>query len=155
MTGLTARQALLARVFACALLLAALAGCASFERKWKGAKHSPTSQDEFAGRWEGWWKSVKHPDHGGRLRCIFTKLDGQHYRGDFRANWFVAASSYTATFQTKRAPGGRLRLAGEENLGWLFGGVYRYDGFVSPTHFYAAYSSRYDDGAFEMRRAER
>jgi len=46
------------------------------------------------------------------------------------------------------------QFQGDENLGWLAGGVYHYEGRVSPTNFHSTYRSKYDHGTFEMGRPQ-
>jgi hypothetical protein len=146
-------------VLACAL---ALAGCASsFERDWKVATQGQRpgrKGDPFSGTWNGEWTSEKHrmpsgKAAGGRLRCIFTKQDEQHYRAKFCANWLTFATSYEVAFGTQRK-GGVLTFQGQQDLGAIYGGVYRYDGRVTKAHFRAAFASQYDHGRFEMTRWE-
>lgn len=147
-------------------LLAAVCGlflgaCSSFERDWKNATRAPLTQSvpkrhaAFAGAWDGQWTSEKHRlpsgPAGGRLRCIFTPVDDTHYRAQFHANWLCFATGYEVTFDTQRR-GGVLTFGGSHDLGAIFGGVYRYDGRVTPAHFLANFASRYDYGRFEMRR---
>jgi hypothetical protein len=47
-----------------------------------------------------------------------------------------------------------LRFEGEADLGWLAGGVYRYDGQATPASFFSTYKSKYDHGTFQMKRPE-
>lgn len=112
--------------------------------------------DAFAGAWDGVWTSEKHrmpsgKEAGGRLRCLFTREDERHYRAKFCADWLIFSTSYAATFDTQRK-GTALAFRGEHDLGAIFGGVYRYDGRVTPRHFSAAFASKYDYGRFEMDR---
>lgn len=151
------RHATLIFLAGCAL---AFGGCASFDRAWKDAASSPAvmaggKERQFSGRWDGKWTSEKHRlptgPAGGRLRCLFTRLDDAHYRAKFRANWLCFATGYEVTFETKRQ-GGALAFHGEQDLGAIFGGVYRYDGLVTAEHFSAGFASTYDYGRFEMHR---
>ena len=129
-------------------------GCASFDREWKAAAGKPTG-DPFGGRWDGQWTSEKHRlpsgPAGGRLRCILTRLDDAHYHAKFHANWLCFATGYEVTFETRRR-GQPLAFRGNQDLGAIFGGVYRYGGVVTPAHFSASFASNYDHGRFEMRR---
>lgn len=139
-----------------------LAGCASFERDWKAAERRPelrrfTGSDAFTGRWDGRWTSAKHRTGdgyaGGRLRCILTKLDDRRYEARFKANWMIFASSYRTVFNVQ--PRGRaLHLDGEQKLSMFGGGLYKYEGYVTPERFTACYDSNYDSGTFEMRRPQ-
>jgi hypothetical protein len=45
-----------------------------------------------------------------------------------------------------------LRIRGAQDLGSLQGGVYEYDGIVTPRDFRANYRSKYDTGVFHLRR---
>lgn len=135
-------------------------GCASFDREWKNAAHnSGAKRDPFSGRWDGQWTSEKHrlpsgEPAGGRLRCLFTRVDDTHYRAQFHANWLCFATGYEVTFEAKRR-GGVLAFRGEHDLGAIFGGVYRYKGLVTPQHFAASFASRYDYGRFDLHRPAR
>lgn len=140
-----------------ALLLGA---CSSFERDWKNAPRGSVARagakaDPFTGAWDGQWTSEKHRlpsgPAGGRLRCIFTRVDDAHYRARFHANWLCFATGYEVTFETQRQ-GGVLAFRGDHDLGMIFGGIYRYQGRVTPGHFSAAFASRFDHGRFEMNR---
>ena len=149
--------------------LAALSGalvlgaCSSFDREWKHAAARPApaaagNTDRFSGAWDGQWTSEKHrlpsgEAAGGHLRCIFTRIDDAHYRAKFHANWLVFATGYETTFRTARR-GGVLDFRGEQDLGAIFGGMYRYEGHVTPGQFHARFASGYDHGRFEMARAE-
>lgn len=140
----------------------ALSGCASFERDWKKAERQPeirsfAKSDAFTGRWDGRWTSAKHRTSkgfaGGRLRCLLTKANDRQYEARFKANWMIFTSSYKTLLSVERR-GQELRLNGEHKLTQLFGGVYRYAGKVTPSHFSATYDSAYDSGTFEMRRPQ-
>lgn len=45
-----------------------------------------------------------------------------------------------------------FQFEGESNLGWYAGGIYRYEGTVTGTNFFATYDSKYDRGIFRMTR---
>lgn len=141
----------------------AFSGCSSFDRDWKAAERQPalksfSQADAFTGRWDGRWTSGKHQTStgfmGGRLRCILTKLDDRRYEARFKANWLAFASGYTTIFNVERRPG-ELRLQGEHRMSAIFGGLYRYEGRVTPDHFSARYDSSYDHGTFELTRPQR
>jgi hypothetical protein len=139
----------------CALLLGA---CSSFDRQWKSAAHARTA-DPFSGAWDGKWTTEKHrqpsgASGGGRLRCIFTKIDATHYQAKFYANWLIFAGGYDVTFLTERR-GNELLFRGEHDLGAIFGGVYRYAGRATPDHFRSTFASHSDRGVFEMTRPAR
>ena len=142
-------------VLGCAL---ALSGCASFNRDWSQASHQAAVRrsDPFGGAWDGQWTSEKHrlpsgDAAGGRLRCLFTRIDDRHYQARFHANWLFFATGYEVVFETTKR-GKVLTFQGEQNLGAIFGGIYRYQGRVTPSHFSATFASRFDHGRFEMSR---
>ena len=137
------------------LCLVASVGCSSFEKRWKEAAHTPP-RNAFSGRWEGRWTSDSHRSPsgkpmGGALRCIFTPKDASHYEAVFKAEWLVFSSTYATTFTV--APHGKeLHFRGTQDLGALYGGVYRYAGTVRADRFEATYDSSYDRGVFWLKR---
>ncbi|HEV7867804.1 MAG TPA: hypothetical protein VGO90_08995 [Chthoniobacteraceae bacterium] len=138
-------------------LLAVLicSGCSSFEKQWKEAGRTPP-QNAFSGRWEGRWTSASHrtpsgKPMGGELRCLFTPQDETHYRALFKAQWLVFSSSYATIFNVSRR-GEELHFEGTQDLGALYGGIYRYAGKVNAKRFEATYDSSYDRGTFRMKR---
>ncbi|MEA3209552.1 MAG: hypothetical protein QOE70_2609 [Chthoniobacter sp.] len=152
------------RQVALLLLAAVLGGCSSFEHDWRAATRArvplrafaPSQADPFGGAWDGAWTSAEHrtssgEPHGGRLRCLFTRLDEHHYRARFKANWLIFSSGYATTFAAARH-GNQLQFHGEHDLGSIFGGIYRYEGRATAEQFTASYASSYDRGRFEMRR---
>jgi len=117
----------------------------------------PTPQTPFDGRWIGRWTSSKHrvpftsKMESGELRCVLTQIDAYRYRANFRAEWMLGASQYIAELYGRRR-GDTLHLRGESQVSPIFGGKYRYDGTVTPTHFMLNYDSSYDTGTFEMHK---
>lgn len=88
---------------------------------------------------------------GGRLRCLLAKLDDHRYEAKFKANWLLFASNYTTVFAVQ--PRKReLGLKGQHEMAAIFGGIYHYEGRVTPQHFSARYEASYDHGTFEMIR---
>ncbi|MEQ1859687.1 MAG: hypothetical protein ABMA13_07115 [Chthoniobacteraceae bacterium] len=149
-----------------------LPGCVTYEREWRlwnppPAKESrnfyskseppPTPQSSFDGRWLGRWTSDRHRKpfssemEGGELRCIFTRIDPYRYRANFRAEWMLGASTYLTQLYGKQR-GNTLHLHGQDQVSRIFGGIYTYDGKVTPNHFTLRYDSSYDSGTFEMRK---
>ncbi len=138
-----------------AVLIGLCSACTSFEGRWKNAADSRT-----ATRWEGRWLSEKHVTAGGRpaqgrLRAVLEPAAEQKITAHFRANWMVFASSYTMTLEP--APAGPRRtnvreFRGEHDLAKVFGGTYRYTARLADDHLTARYTSRYDDGTFELQR---
>jgi hypothetical protein len=142
------------RVLLRLLLLIAVAtslgACSSgFDAKWQAAGRRPL-KDPYSGRWAGEWKSTRRTHHD-RLECVLTKEKPAHYTADFHAHWHGLSSSYTVGLAGTPARDG-LQIRGQQDLGALQGGVYKYDGVVTPTTFRVHYDSRYDTGVFELHR---
>jgi len=126
-------------------------GCSSFHRDWRAAAHRPAVG--IQGRWEGKWQSDS-PKHYGRLRCLLTKIDSEKYEALFHAKYRkILGFGYTAIFVGTNA-NETFSFAGEADLGKLAGGIYRYEGTISPTNFFSTYKSKYDNGTFRMGRPE-
>ena len=149
------------------LLLTAGTGCA-FDRKWRAMKRAefadnaaPTpAADGLAGRWQGRWVSDVN-GHSGGLRAIITPVPqtvtaDQHYRAEFDASYMgLLRFGYGMTLVTKPgqdAAGSPVSFHGEEDLGRMAGGLYRYKGTADGTTFNATYESKDDKGRFEMSR---
>ena len=127
----------------------AFTGCTGgFEKNWRGAA-SHVSRDPYEGRWEGKWRSQKHRNGEGRLRCILTSEGPNRYQAKFKADWMIFSSTYTTPLDVVR---GRRKITfrGRKDLGALYGGVYTFEGRATPGQFTAAYDSSYDTGTFEM-----
>jgi len=126
-------------------------GCSSFNREWKRAGKQPAPIDSIIGRWEGHWLSDVNA-HTGKLRCIITHQTNDLYAARFRATYMkILRFSYTVPL-TVNASNDVWHFHGEEDLGALAGGMYRYDGSATATNFHSTYDSKYDRGIFEMRR---
>lgn len=126
-------------------------GCSSFNREWKRVGQQPAPTDGITGRWEGYWLSDVNA-HTGKLRCIITHQTNDVYAARFRAHYLkILRFSYTVPL-TVTTNNGVWHFHGEEDLGALAGGLYRYDGSANATDFHSTYDSKYDRGTFEMQR---
>lgn len=133
------------------MLALSLCGCSSFNRAWKQAANAPTPPDSIEGRWEGHWLSAKN-GHNGNLRCLITKEAEGPYAARFRASYLkVLRFSYTVPLEVTRS-NDVWHFQGEADLGKIGGGIYRYVGTTTTTHFHSTYDSKYDHGDFEMSR---
>jgi hypothetical protein len=112
------------------------------------------SAEPLAGRWEGTWKSDQN-GHSGRLRAIVDRVDANTYRIEYDG-WFFGILRYTHGMNVTATPapdgGTTIRFNGEEDLGALAGGVFRYDGTADGAAFKSTYQSKDDHGRFEMKR---
>jgi hypothetical protein len=135
------------------LLLAMLTmGCSTFSREWKAAAAHPSPADDISGCWEGSWSSGKN-GHNGSLRCLMTKLDDAHYLTRYKATyWKLLRFGYAVKMRVEKPSPDNFKSEGEADLGWWGGGVYRYEGQITPINFYSTYKSDYDQGTFRMKR---
>ena len=90
--------------------------------------------------------------HTGKLRCIVTHQTNDVYAARFRAHYLkILRFSYTVPL-TVTTSNVVWHFHGEEDLGAMAGGVYRYVGNATATNFHSTYDSKYDHGTFEMQR---
>ena len=95
--------------------------------------------------------------HTGGLRCILTRDADGRYVADFRATYaWILSFGYRMTLATKATdfgtPPSVVYFEGKEDAGWLGGGVYTYDGKVTPMAFHFTYDGKYDHGTFLLAR---
>ena len=147
-------------LFIAAALLVLGTGC-TFDRQWRNLARAqavagaPATQasDPMAGRWEGKWVSER-TGHRGRLRAIITPVNATTYRVRYDATYMaVLRFGYGMDLTTSRAAeGATTTFEGQEDLGALAGGMYRYKGTADGTKFHSTYESGNDNGYFEMAR---
>lgn len=142
------------------ILILCTTGC--YECRWSAAGKAITPADSIAGRWSGTWQSDAN-GHDGGLRCIISDVTADTFKADFKASYgWLFTFTYTATMRiTGRAPCPDTQPAidpmyvyfkGAQDLGWLAGGMYHYDGKVGPTAFFCNYKSGSDHGRFQLTR---
>lgn len=135
------------------LLLPLFTGCASFERDWRHAVTQPPPQKlSPTGAWQGRWVSNVN-GHTGDIRCIVTDKGADRYEFRFKATyWKVFRYSYVVTMPVRCETEHACEFQGEEDLGFLAGGTYRYDGTLTQTNLTANYHCKYDQGVFLLKR---
>lgn len=133
-------------------LLVLMAGCSTFEADWRHAVlQAPAKSGSPEGVWQGTWLSHKN-GHTGELRCIVTQKSPDQFEYRFKATyWKLFRYSYIANLSTT-CQEDRCLFKGEEDLGFLAGGIYHYDGGITATNFNATYSCKFDNGVFQMTR---
>jgi hypothetical protein len=105
----------------------------------------------LTGPWQGTWLSHVN-GHTGDLRCLVTEKSPKTYEFRFKATyWKVFQYSYMVTLPVTRTEAG-YNFMGNENLGFLAGGVYSYDGSITGTNLDATYSCKFDNGVFKLTR---
>jgi len=113
-----------------------VSGCSSFQREWQRAAQSSTPTHSPAGCWEGRWQSDVN-QHSGKLRCVLVPQSATNCVAHFHATyWKIFRASYSVSLAVAMTEDG-WSFRGEEDLGWLAGGTYRYDGQVSATNFFS------------------
>lgn len=130
------------------LLMLAATGCSRFDRDWTAAAGT-TNADSIEGAWTGRWQS--DAGHGGgTLRAIVTKRAEREYAARFEATfWGFLRGRYQINLATDEDG---KRITGEEDLGFLAGGVYDYEGTIAPDAFDVKYRSKHDHGTFTLTR---
>ena len=127
-------------------------GCSSFDREWKSAANAPNGSTDMSGRWHGAWVS-QTDGHTGNLLCVITEPSENRYRAHFKATyWKFFVFEYVLNLDASPPANGSVPFAGKENLGWLAGGDYHYDGSANASYFQCRYSSKYDFGTFTIKR---
>ena len=134
-----------------------LNGCSTFERDWRDAALTPRLQDDLAGRWEGTWRS-EVSGHNDELRAVVAKgsngVYSTHFHARYKKGLFRFSFSYSVPFEVRQT-NDTYQFHGEADLGWLAGGLYRYEGSATGTNFFSTYSCKYDHGTFQMTRPNR
>ena len=135
------------------ILALCLTGCSSFNREYKAALTQSIPTNNISGPWEGRWLSDKN-GHTGKLRAVLRKSSEEEYDAHFHATfWKIFRSSYRVPLKFKEE-NRRTIISGEQDLGWLSGGVYTYEGEATPARFFSTYKMKYDHGTFEMKRPQ-
>jgi len=137
-------------------ILLLCAGCSSFDHAWNTAEgvSTGTVSSPLVGRWIGTWRSDVNGHHD-QLRCLIAPGSHRTLSARFHARYKKAflrfRFGYTVPL-TVRTNDGRIEFAGEADLGWYAGGIYRCEGFATVTNFYSTYNSKYDRGVFRLHR---
>lgn len=135
------------------MLAGFVTGCSSFNREWRRAAKQPAPTNSISGRWEGHWISDAN-GHNGGLRCIVSDLETNRLEARFRASYMkILRFGYTVKL-TATSTNGVWHFDGQEDLGTLAGGLYRYEGKATPSHFESTYHSEHDHGVFVMERPD-
>jgi hypothetical protein len=140
------------------LLAAALfaGGCSSgFQREWKSSAVSGATDgqrdDHVTGRWKGSWKSDKS-GHSGGLRCVARKTGDDSYRCHFDATYALLLRFGYMMDMTADVREDVTYVAGEQDLGKSYGGLYEYEGESDGKTFRLNYKTNNDYGHFTLKR---
>lgn len=108
------------------------------------------ANDLMAGAWLGRWTSSS--GMSGKLVCSIKKLDDANYFAHFEAQTVSFLTHDSDCIFHVGQKGARWQFSGQEDLGMLFGGIYKYAGRVDANEFYCTYDSKMDKGIFRMTR---
>ena len=129
-------------------------GCSSFNRDWKKAADHPVHGIE--GRWIGRWLS-DHNQHNGALRCLINKKEGDLYETRFHAKYKLSFLTISYPYNMEMTitwTDDAFNFKGEADLGWLAGGLYKYDGTGTTNNLAINYRSPKDRGTFRLPRPQ-
>ena len=132
------------------LLCTLLTACSEFDKEYKAAVQKGPPADSIEGAWDGRWQS--NAGHGGgRMWAVVTRTGETTYFAKFKAGYwgFLESENDVNLRVSSTQP---VRAAGNQDLGYLKGGVYHYDATLTPTEFDAKYTSEHDHGVFTLRR---
>ena len=129
---------------------ALLGGCATFDGAYKAAVETGWPADSIEGAWEGKWES-KGGHGGGDLKAVVTRGAEDIYFVHFRASyWGMFQTDQEVNFRTTSTD--PIKATGTADLGYLKGGVYRYEATITPQRFEATYVAEADRGEFNLAR---
>ena len=130
-------------------------GCSSsFQREWKRsavADAGAAADDHLSGRWKGSWKSDKS-GHSGGLRCVVTPTGGDAYRARFDATYALLLRFGYTMDMTADVRDDLTYVAGEQDLGKRYGGVYEFEGQSNGNTFRPTSRTKHDYGHFTLKR---
>ena len=126
---------------------------AAFLAQWREYEKTAKPRDGLAGRWVGEWIS-QLSGHHGELKCVLSQVAPTVYRAYFYATFSKFFRVGYVTDLNATQVDGQTRLAGEQDLGALAGGVYRCEGTATGTNFECRYSCKYDQGIFRLTRLD-
>ncbi len=89
------------------------------------------------------------------MRAVLSRVSESEYQARFHAKYKKILSFTYGTAFRGGWTNNEFVFRGEENLGKLAGGVYKYEGRISPTNFFSTYDSHYDTGTFTLKRLEK
>ena len=141
---------------------ALISSCGSFDRAWEEAlaeSQGTTPRDGFAGAWRGRWNS-ETTGHEGALRCLVSpalarpegSISPVLHESWYWAKWSLFSGAFRTQDSVRSTGLGSSSVEGSRNLGPFLGGTFSHEGIIEGDHFQSRYSSRLDEGTFELRR---
>lgn len=103
---------------------------------------------DLSGNWSGNWIS-DNSGHSGLMKAVFRSAGAESYEVTFSGRFFkVIPFRYKVVLSVKGKDGEKLLLSGNQRL---FGfGTFEYTAVADESSFSASYSSRKDNGRFEL-----
>lgn len=125
-------------------------GCAGFDQQYEQQLSAAPAAP--AGAWTGAWASAK-TKHSGAVRAVIVPAESpQRYDATFQATWgWLFRSEVQVTLVEVPTSAGVL-LKGDKDLGFLAGGVHRFNGMVTGDQLVATYQSDSDRGKLTLMR---
>src|SRR5687768_16396056 len=107
-------------------LSAMLPACSEFDREYKAAVQNGPPADSIEGAWDGRWQS--NAGHGGgRLWAVVNRTGESTYFAKFKAGYWGFLESENDVNLRVTSATQPVRASGNQDLGYLKGGVYHYD----------------------------
>ncbi len=139
-----------------------LSNCSTgFNRGWRLtlAEGRTASGPDITGAWQGTWRSEVN-GHSGELRCMVSRqfaatctFEEDSYRFHYHANFMkLFSATYAVKHQVRRTKSG-FTFSGDQAIPGVGGGLYHYEGKVTPEDFRATYRCKSDHGVFELKRS--
>jgi hypothetical protein len=130
-------------------VLAGLAAFICLLAGWAGSARAAEPVD-LSGRWHGDWVSCQS-GHQGRLNARFCKVDDTCYQVRFTGTFFVVVPfGFRVNMAVTEQENGTEHLTASKNLP-IFGS-FCVTAVASDCEFTATYSSKDDEGHFNLRR---
>jgi hypothetical protein len=107
--------------------------------------------DLLEGSWSGTWAS-NQSQMSGDLRCRIEKLKPGAYLAHFDAVFAKYLTNQSTVTLNVRPKAAVWHFTGQEDLGLIKGGLYKYDGRSDGNEFFCDYDSKYDKGTFRLKR---
>jgi len=127
------------------VLIASLMICSLSNSQEKG------SAPNLAGSWSGNWIS-DGSGHKGPMKAVFKSVGTDSYEVTFSGRFFkVIPFRYKATLTVTGKEGDKLILTGSQKL--LGFGTFEYNALADEGSFIANYSTKKDNGRFELYRS--
>lgn len=159
-TADTVMKKLMRRMSAWAVILLFSNCSTGFNREWQRSlvDGKDRAGKDITGIWQGTWRSEVN-GHSGKLRCIVSRehaapgaCEKDSYRFHYQASFMkLLSATYAVKHHVVETKEG-FSFTGEQSIPGIGGGLYHYQGKGTPAQLKATYRSKFDEGAFELKR---